>query len=217
MLNILYNNNQLIAFSKPPGIPVQADKTGDATFQQQAEAYCKHPLQLVHRIDRPVSGLVLFAKNKSAMTNLSRQFQARTVEKTYLAIVGNMPAQGEGELVHFLKKNEKKNISVVVPETEPGAEKAEMHYKVLGSSDRYHLLLIQLHTGRHHQIRAQLAAIGCPVRGDAKYGFKRGNRDRSIQLHAWRLAFDHPVTDDRVNLEAPIPEDSVWKACEGMY
>lgn len=217
MLNILYNNNQLIAFSKPPGIPVQADKTGDATFQQQAEAYCKHPLQLVHRIDRPVSGLVLFAKNKPAMTNLSRQFQARAVEKTYLAIVGNMPPMEEGELVHFLKKNEKKNISVVVPETEPGAEKAEMHYKVLGSSDRYHLLLIQLHTGRHHQIRAQLAAIGCPVRGDAKYGFKRGNRDRSIQLHAWRLAFDHPVTDDRVKLEAQIPEDAVWKAFEGMY
>lgn len=217
MLNILYNNNQLIAFNKPAGIPVQADKTGDPTFQQHAEAYCKHPLQLVHRIDRPVSGIVLFAKNKPAMTNLSRQFQARTVEKIYLAIVGNMPAQEEGELVHFLKKNEKKNISVVVPETEPGAEKAEMHYKVLGSSERYHLLLIQLHTGRHHQIRAQLAAIGCPVRGDAKYGFKRGNRDRSIQLHAWRLAFDHPVTDDRVKLEAPLPEDAVWKAFEGMY
>jgi len=217
MLNILYNNNQLIAFSKPPGIPVQADKTGDPTFQQQAEAYCKHPLQLVHRIDRPVSGLVLFAKNKPAMTNLSRQFQARTVEKTYLALVAEMPPQPEGELVHFLKKNEKKNISVVVPETEPGAEKAEMHYKVLGSSERYHLLLIQLHTGRHHQIRAQLAAIGCPVRGDAKYGFKRGNRDRSIQLHAWRLTFDHPVTDDRVKLEAPLPEDAVWKAFEGMY
>lgn len=214
MLQILVKNNQFIAFNKPAGVAVQADKTGDQTFLAQAEAYCHHPLYAVHRIDRPVTGVVLFAKSKSAMTALTRQFEERTVEKEYLAIVKDAPLQSEGTLVHWLRKNEAKNISQAFDEEKPGTERAELHYKVLASSEKYHLLLVRPLTGRHHQIRAQLAAIGCPVKGDVKYGARRGNKDRSINLHAWRLAFNHPVNRERVQLEAPLPEDALWKSFE---
>lgn len=213
MLDILYKDNQLIVLNKPPGIAVQDDKTGDTPFLAMAEAYCKHPLHPVHRLDRPASGIVLFAKSESAMTNLTAQFRNRTVEKTYLAVVQNLPPETEALLVHFLRKNEAKNLTVAFSDPRPGAERAEMHYRVAGSSERYHLLEIQLITGRHHQIRAQLATIGCPIKGDVKYGFRRGNRDRSIHLHAWKLAFDHPVSGERISLEAPPPQtDAVWKA-----
>ncbi len=217
MLDILYKDHQLFAVNKPAGVPVQADKTGDATLQAQAEAYCKQPLHAVHRLDRPVSGVALFAKTKSAMTDLTEQFRGRTVEKIYLAVVQNPPPEQEGTLVHFLQKNEAKNISRVFPTEQPGTEKAEIRYRVLRSSDRYHLLEVVLVTGRHHQIRAQLAAIGCPVKGDVKYGFRRGNKDRSIHLHAWRLAFDHPVSGERISLAAAVPEgDVVWQALNGV-
>lgn len=212
MLEVLVKNNQLIAFNKPAGIAVQADKTGDVPFQQMAEAYCHHPLHMVHRLDRPVSGVILFAKSKAALTQLQAQFRERKVEKDYLAVVQNLPPEAEGTLVHFLRKNETKNITTAYPDERPGTERAELHYRVLGSSDRYHLLHIRLHTGRHHQIRAQLAAIDCPVKGDAKYGFRRNNPDRSIHLHAWRLAFDHPVSGTRIRLEARLPEEVVWQA-----
>lgn len=212
MLDILYKDHQIIALNKPSGIAVQPDKTGDATLQAQAEAYCRQPLHLAHRLDRPVSGIVVFAKTKTAMTALTEQFRSRSVEKTYLAVVQNLPPQPEATLVHFLRKNEAKNISIVSTETDATAERAELRYRLLGSSERYHLLEIQLITGRHHQIRAQLAAIGCPLKGDVKYGFRRSNRDRSIHLHAWRLAFDHPVSGERIQLEAKLPEDPVWQA-----
>nr|MBP6829000.1 RNA pseudouridine synthase [Saprospiraceae bacterium] len=182
-------------------------------FQEQVEAYCKQPLHAVNRLDRPVSGLVVFAKTKSAMTALTEQFRNRSVEKTYLAVVQELPAEPEGTLVHFLRKNEAKNLAKAFTEEQPGTERAEIRYRLLGSSERYHLLEIQLITGRHHQIRAQLAAIGSPVKGDVKYGFRRSNRDRSIHLHAWRIAFDHPVSGERIRLEAlPPKEDAVWKA-----
>jgi len=216
MLDVLIKNNQFIAFNKPPGIAVQPDKTGDPTFLDQAETYCKHPLQVVHRIDRPVSGIILFAKSKAAMTALSRQFQARTVGKEYLAIVQQLPQEPEATLVHFLRKQSGKNTVMAFVSDSPGAERAELHYRVLASSDRYHLLHIQLLTGRHHQIRSQLAAIGCPIKGDVKYGFRRNNPDRSIQLHAWRLAFDHPVSGNRIQLEATLPDDAVWRAFEAV-
>lgn len=212
MLDILYKDHQIIALNKAPGIAVQPDKTGDVTLQAQAEAYCRQPLHLAHRLDRPVSGVVVYAKTKTAMTALTEQFRGRTVEKTYLAVVQNLPPEPEGVLVHFLRKNEAKNISIVAAESDAGAERAELHYRLLGSSERYHLLEIQLITGRHHQIRAQLAAIGCPVKGDVKYGFRRSNRDRSLHLHAWKLAFDHPVSGERIQLEAKLPEDPVWQA-----
>lgn len=213
MLDILYKDHQVIALNKPVGIAVQTDKTGDPAFQAQVEAYCKQPLHAPHRLDRPVSGVVLFAKTKAAMTALTEQLRSRSVEKTYLAVVQNLPPEAEGSLVHFLRKNEAKNLAIAYTEEQPGTERAEIRYRVLGSSERYHLLEIQLITGRHHQIRAQLAAIGCPVKGDVKYGFRRGNRDRSIHLHAWKIAFDHPVSGERISLEAALPgEDAVWKA-----
>lgn len=213
MLNVLYKNNQLIAVDKPAGIAVQPDKTGDTPLQQLVEAYCKHPLHAVHRIDRPVSGLVLFARSASAMTTMTEQMRQGTVEKEYLAVVQELPPEPEGHLVHYIRKNQAKNISVALTEATPGAERAELYYLLLGSSERYHLLKIRLITGRHHQIRAQLAAIGCHVKGDVKYGARRNNPDRSIHLHAWRLAFDHPVSGERVQLEAPLPAgDPVWQA-----
>jgi len=217
MLDILYKDHQVIALNKPAGIAVQTDKTGDPAFQSQVEGYCKQPIHAVHRLDRPVSGIVLFAKTKTAMTALTEQFRDRTVEKTYLAVVQNLPPAAEGTLVHFLRKNESKNLAKAFDEEQPGAERAEIRYRLLGSSERYHLLEIQLITGRHHQIRAQLAAIGCPVKGDVKYGFRRSNRDRSIHLHAWKIAFDHPVSGERIRLKASLPaEDAVWQAFEKL-
>lgn len=218
MLDILYKDHQLIALNKPPGIAAQPDKTGDPTFLEQAEAYCKQPLHVVHRLDRPASGLILYAKTKTAMTALTEQLRSRTVEKTYLVVVQQAPPEPEGTLVHFLRKNEAKNISVAETKESPGTERAELHYRLAGSSDRYHLLEIQLISGRHHQIRVQLAAIGCPIKGDVKYGFRRSNRDRSIHLHAWRLAFDHPVSGERIRLEAGLPgEDPVWAALQTTF
>lgn len=216
-MEILYKNNQLLVANKPPGISVQVDLTGDTSFMQMAEAYCHHPLFLVHRLDRPVSGVVAFAKTKTAAAHLSAQFRDRTAEKEYLAVVQTPPPETSGTLVHFIRKNTAKNLATAHAEDKPGSERAELRYMLLGSSDRYHLLQIQLITGRHHQIRAQLAAIGCPVKGDVKYGARRGNKDRSIHLHAWRLAFDHPVSGERVQLEAPLPAgDPVWEAFKGV-
>lgn len=212
MLHILYKNNQIIACNKPPGLAVQPDKTGDPDFLTQVETYCKHPLHVVNRLDRPVSGVMLFAKSKSAMTTLTEQFRQRSVEKTYLAVVQQAPPHPAGDLHHFLRKNEGKNIVVAHDSPQPGTEPATLHYRLLASTDRYHLLRIEMQTGRHHQIRAQLAAIGCPIKGDVKYGARRSNTDRSIHLHAWRLTFDHPVSGERVLLEAPLPDEVLWKA-----
>ncbi len=209
---VLYKNNQLIAFNKPGGLPVQNDKTGDISLQALAEIYCKGKADLVHRIDRPASGVVLFARTHSALVDLNEQFKERKVQKTYLAVVGQAPPQPEGTLVHYLLKNARKNISIAHPEEKPGSEYAELRYRQLAASDRYFLLEIELLTGRHHQIRAQLAAIGCPIKGDNKYGFKRANADRSIHLHAWKLRFEHPVTREREEIVAPVPEEALWKS-----
>lgn len=208
----LHDDPFLVIYNKPPGIPVQADKTGDTPLLEIAEKYAKRTLHLVHRMDRPVSGAILLAKTKAVMTALTEQFKNREISKEYLAIVGQLPPQQEGTLVHFLRKNEAKNISVAYAEETPGAERAELKYRVLGGSDRYHLLHIQLLTGRHHQIRAQLSAIGCPIRGDVKYGFKRANKNRSIDLHAWKLSFEHPHSGETLSVTAPLPDEVVWKA-----
>ncbi len=209
---VILKNNQFIAFNKPAGIPVQADKTGDMTLLQLAEIYCKSKLYLVHRLDRPATGVVVFAKTKTMVGSLGDQFKVRTVRKTYLAVVKDLPPEKEGTLRHFLQKNEKANRSAATDNEAAGGDLSEMSYRLLGSSDNYHLLEVQLHTGRHHQIRAQLAAIGCPIKGDVKYGARRGNRDRSINLHAWKLGFRHPVSGEQVELTAALPDDSVWKA-----
>ncbi|NRA51778.1 MAG: RluA family pseudouridine synthase [Phaeodactylibacter sp.] len=210
---VLYKNNQLIAFHKPPRIPVAADKTGDKAMDQLGEIYCKSKLGLVHRIDRPASGVVLFARSENALANLNAQFREREVEKVYLAAVKQRPEQDEGTLTHYLSRNGRQNKTQVFSAPQKGAKQAELSYKYLESSDHYHLLEVKLHTGRHHQIRAQLAAIGSPIKGDVKYGFRRSNPDRSIHLHAWKLTFRHPVSNQQETITAPLPqEDPVWAA-----
>lgn len=208
---VLYKNNQLIAFNKLAALGVQPDKTEDKSLLDIAEIYSKSKLHLIHRLDRPASGVVLFAKNKKALANLNEQFKERSIEKVYLAVVKNAPPKEEDHLIHFVYKKTS-GKSVASTENKPGSKKAELTYKVIGKIDNYTLLEVKLITGRFHQIRSQLAAIGCPIKGDVKYGFKRGNRDRSIHLHAWKLSFTHPVSEERVELVAPVPEESVWEA-----
>lgn len=218
MIDILYEDDSMLALNKPPGIPVQPDKTGDDCLLDLAGAYCRQTLYLAHRLDRPVSGIVVFAKNTAAAAALQRQFSARTADKEYLAVVQNPPPKPEDTLTHFVKKNEKTNTSRAFLEPRPDADAAELAYRVCGSSSRYLLLHIRLLTGRHHQIRAQLAAIGCPIKGDVKYGFRRSNPDRSIHLHAWRLAVRHPLHGELLQLEAPPPPaDPVWTAMKPFY
>ena len=210
---LLYKNNQLIAFNKPAGLPVQEDKTGDKALVNLAEIYCKSKLDLIHRLDRPASGLVLFSKTAGALVSLNEQFRERQVEKTYLAAVHEKPPKEEDTLIHFLKKDARNNRTHAFGEEQPGSKRAELSYRYLGSTDHYHLLEIRLHTGRHHQVRAQLAAIGCPIKGDVKYGARRSNPGRSIHLHAWKLRFRHPVSGEWEEVVAPLPEeDPVWQA-----
>ncbi len=211
---VVYKNNQLIAFNKPVNVSVQPDRTEGMSLQQLGSAYAQNQLDLIHRLDRPTSGVVLFAKKKGALTDLNEQFRSGTVGKKYLAIVGARPPKDSGELVNHLKKQGRKNVIETVPAGTEGSKEARLTYKVVGESERYYLLEIELQTGRQHQIRVQLAAIGSPVRGDTKYGFKRANRGGGIDLHAWQLAFDHPVSGERVELAAAPPDTPVWGAFE---
>ena len=212
---VLYKDNQLIAFNKPAGMPSVPDKKKSTNLLQVGAAYTRHDLYPIHRLDRPVSGVVLFAKKPSAQTSLTEQFKSRTVEKTYLAVVGERPEKDADTLVHFIREG-KGNQVEVVESSDRTAKRSELRYRCLGSSDRYHLLEVTLVTGRKHQIRAQLGAIGSPIRGDEKYGFKRSNPDNSIDLHAYTLAFDHPISGSRVELRAPVPEGAVWEAFMGV-
>lgn len=208
---IIYKNNQFIAFNKPAGIPVQKDKTEDKSLLELAEIYSKSTIYLTHRIDRPASGIVLFAKTKNGLAHLNTQFQNRTIQKTYLAVVKNAPKKAQGQLIHYLKKNAKTNKSQAFDKPTKDGKKAILNYKTIGNSDNYTLLEINLETGRHHQIRAQLAKIGSPIKGDVKYGARRSNKDRSIHLHAWKLSFQHPVTLETVDLGVDLPEDVIWQ------
>lgn len=208
---VLYKNNQLIAFNKAATVPVQTQATDTISLLQMGEKYCQHPLHLIHRLDQPASGVILMAKNKKALAHLNRQFQERSVIKSYLAVVKNDPPASKGQLHHFLARASA-NKSKVVNASYQGAKEASLQYELIGESENYHLLSIQLLTGRHHQIRAQLAAIDCPIKGDVKYGFRRSNKDRSIHLHAWKLEFTHPTTGERETVVAPLPEDPVWNA-----
>ena len=209
---LLYKDNQLIAFNKPAGLPTQADKTGDISLLQAAQNYVKHPLQLLHRIDRPVSGLLLFAQKESSARALRRQWEQGLVEKTYLAFTAERPPEDEGLLIHYLGKSKHHNRSRAFEEEAPHRKRAELQYRILASTEHYHLWEIRLLTGRHHQIRAQLSAIGCPVKGDVKYGARRGNKDRSIHLHARKISFFHPGTQKRMEIIAPLPKgDALWE------
>lgn len=213
---VIYKNNQFIAFNKPASIGVQPDKSDRKSLVELGEIYTHSKLRVIHRIDQPATGVVLFAKNDKALAALNQQFQDRAITKKYLAVVGQLPPKKEDVLVHFLQKNAKLNKSFVTKDkNKKNAKKAVLTYKLLGSSERYHLLEITLETGRHHQIRAQLSAIGCPIKGDVKYGFRRGNKGRSIHLHAWKLGFQHPVSEEQVELIAELPTDPVWDALRG--
>jgi 23S rRNA pseudouridine1911/1915/1917 synthase len=220
-LQILYQDNHLIAINKRPGDIVQGDKTGDAPLSEVVKAYIKQAynkpgnvyLGVAHRLDRPTSGIVVFAKTSKALPRLNKIFADKEAKKTYWAIVKNPPEKESGTLSHWLKRNTKQNKSYAHINEVPDSKKAILEYKILKKLDRYYLLEIDLKTGRHHQIRAQLAAIGCPIKGDLKYGFDRSNPDGSIHLHARRLSFIHPVKNEPIELMAPVPEETVWLAC----
>ncbi len=219
---ILYEDNHLIVINKLPSEIVQGDKTGDMPMSDLVKAYIAKKynkpgnvfLGVVHRIDRPVSGAVVFARTSKALTRLNAMLQSRELKKKYWAVVKNEPPAEQDSLVHFLQKNEKQNKSYLVDEGAKNSKRAELQYRLISRSKDYHLLEIELITGRHHQVRAQLAAMGCPIKGDLKYGFDRSNPDGSIHLHARELFFNHPVGDKPIHIVAPVPEDTLWKFFE---
>ncbi len=215
---ILHEDNHLLVFNKLPSEIVQGDKTGDVPLVDLLKIYIKEKygkpgnvfLGVVHRLDRPASGIVLFARTGKALSRMNELFRDGKIRKIYWAVVKNKPLPEAGHLIHFLRRNEKQNRSYVYDHEVGGSKRAELTYRLLYSGDSYHLLEIELLTGRHHQIRAQLAAIGCPIRGDIKYGFPRTNEDGSIHLHARRVEFPHPVSKEVLCIEAPPPKDVLW-------
>lgn len=219
MIEILFEDNHLIAVNKKPSDLSQGDNTGDAALDSEVRKYIAAKynkpgevfLGLVHRLDRPVGGVILFARTSKALARMNEIFRSRDVKKLYLAIVGERPPEVEGELAHYLKKNEAQNKTYVYDSEVKGSKKATLSYRITGRSDRYYLLEVELHSGRHHQIRAQLAKIGCPVKGDLKYGYPRSNDDGSICLFAQSLEFIHPVRKEKIVIKAPLPESDVWK------
>jgi 23S rRNA pseudouridine1911/1915/1917 synthase len=218
-LEILYEDNHVIAVNKKASEIVQGDKTGDVTLPDRIKKYLKEKYQkpgnvfcgVIHRLDRPTSGVVLFARTSKGLERLNKQFREKETNKVYWAVTENEPSPKTGALINYLKKNESQNKSYVHSTEVPGSKKAVLNYKVIASSDNYYLLEIQLETGRHHQIRAQLSSIGCPIKGDVKYGAKRPNKDLSISLHARELSFIHPTTKEQISITAPVPEDPLWK------
>lgn len=219
-MTVLYEDNHIIIVNKTASEIVQGDKTGDTPLSEIVKQYLKEKYQkpgnvfigVTHRLDRPVSGLVVFAKTSKALGRLNEMFRVGEVKKTYWAIVKNMPPEPEGELVHYLVRNEKQNKSYAYDSEKPGSKKAILHYRLIGRSDNYCLLEVDLKTGRHHQIRCQLAKMGCPIRGDLKYGFPRSNPDGSICLHARRVRFVHPVSKEIIEVVAPVPDSNLWHA-----
>jgi 23S rRNA pseudouridine1911/1915/1917 synthase len=216
--NILFEDNHLIIFNKQPSQIVQGDKTGDTPLSDLLKAFIKERdhkpgnvfLGVVHRIDRPVSGVVIFAKTSKALTRLNEMIKAGQIHKTYWAVVKNKPPEESGHLLHYLKKNEEKNKSFAYDKEVAGSRKAELTYRLISQSQNYFLLEVNLLTGRHHQIRTQLSKIGCPVKGDLKYGFDRSNPDGSIHLHARQIEFTHPVSKEEIRVVANPPDDRLW-------
>ena len=217
-LEVLYEDNHIIAVNKHPSDIVQGDKTGDTPLSDFVKQYIKEKYNkpgdvfvgTVHRIDRPVSGIVLFAKTSKALTRLNQMFQTKEIQKTYWAVVKNKPKNISGTLVHYLRKNEQKNMSKAFEKETPGALRSELEYVLICSSDNYQLLEVKPHTGRHHQIRVQLSSMGCPIKGDLKYGFDRSNKDKSIHLHARKVEFIHPVKKETIVIIAPPPNEVLW-------
>lgn len=221
-LQVLYEDNHLIIVNKRAGDIVQGDKTGDEPLSEVVKSFIKERdnkpgnvyLGVVHRLDRPTTGIVLFAKTSKALPRLNKLFAEKDAGKTYWAVVKQMPPKTSDTLVHWLKKNPKNNKSTAYSKEISGSKKAILHYKVLKQLDNYFLVEVALETGRHHQIRAQLASIGCWIKGDLKYGADRSNPDASIHLHARELQFVHPVSNDMIQVLAPLPKaDAIWEAC----
>ena len=221
-MEVVYEDNHIIIVNKKSGEIVQGDKTGDRPLSDIVKDYIKEKyakpgavfLGVVHRLDRPVSGLVLFARTSKALSRLNKMFAEGEVHKTYWAITKNAPRDSEGTLTHWLVRNEKQNKSYAYDQEKPNAKKAILKYRVLSHSDNYSLLEVNLMTGRHHQIRCQLAAMGCPIKGDLKYGAPRSNPDGSISLMSRRVEFVHPVSKDTIIAEAPLPDDNLWRALD---
>jgi len=220
-LQVLFEDNHLIAINKRPGDIVQGDKTGDKPLSEIVKAYLKKKynkpgnvyLGVVHRLDRPTSGIVLFAKTSKALPRLNKTFAEKGAHKTYWAIVKNRPKETEKKLVHWLIRNTKQNKSYANKKETADSKRAILTYKVMCSLNNYYLLEIDLETGRHHQIRSQLSAIGSPIKGDLKYGFNRSNADASIHLHARKLKLIHPVKKEEIEIIAPTPNEVLWNAC----
>ena len=218
-MEIVYEDNHLIIVYKHSGEIVQGDKTGDVPLSEDVKCYLKEKYQkpgnvflgVVHRLDRPVAGLVVFAKTSKALTRLNKMFRDGEVHKTYWAITKNLPPQSEGTLTHWLVRNEKQNKSYAYDHEVPHSKKAILKYRLIGQSDHYCLLEVNLMTGRHHQIRCQLAHMGCPIKGDLKYGAQRSNPDGSICLLAHHVEFVHPVSKQLISLDSPLPEDKLWQ------
>lgn len=220
-MTVLYEDNHIIAVNKTCNEIVQGDKTGDTPLSEIVKAYIKDKynkpgevfLGVTHRLDRPTSGVVLFARTSKALTRLNEMFKSHEkIQKTYWAIVQNAPKQPQAKLENWLVRNEKQNKSYVAKPGTKDAKLAVLTYSTIATSDNYTLLEIQLETGRHHQIRFQLAAIGCPIKGDLKYGAKRSNPDGGISLHARKIAFIHPVSKQEICITAPVPNDKLWRA-----
>jgi 23S rRNA pseudouridine1911/1915/1917 synthase len=218
MIEILYEDNHIIAINKRSSDLSQGDKSGDTPLDAEVKKYIgekyKKPgevfLGVVHRLDRPVSGVILYARTSKALARLNEMFRTTQVKKTYLAIVKERPPEDEATIENFLKKNEVQNKTYVYDNEVKGSKKGSLTYRLAGRSDRFYLLEIELHSGRHHQIRAQLAKIGCPVKGDLKYGFPRSNEDGSISLMSYRLEFIHPVKKENIIIKAPFPTGDIW-------
>lgn len=217
-MEVLYEDNHIIIVNKRAGEIVQGDKTGDTPLSETVKEYIKERyakpgavfLGVTHRVDRPVSGMVVFARTSKALARLNDMFRTQQVQKTYWAVVRELPPQPEATLTHWLVRNERMNKSFAYDTERSGAKRASLTYRVIGKSERYHLLEVHLHTGRHHQIRCQLAHIGSPIVGDLKYGAPRSNPDGSICLHARIIEFEHPVSHIQIRVEAPLPDLPLW-------
>lgn len=221
-MTVVYEDNHIVVVNKTSSEIVQGDKTGDTPLSEMVKQYLKEKynkpgnvfIGVTHRLDRPVSGLVVFAKTSKALPRLNEMFRNGEVKKTYWAIVKECPKETEGELVHYLVRNEKQNKSYAYDKEVKNSKKAVLHYKLIGRSQNYYLLEVDLKTGRHHQIRCQLAKMGCPIKGDLKYGSPRSNPDGSICLHARTVQFVHPVSKEMIRLTAPVPEGNLWNGFE---
>lgn len=220
-VEVIYEDNHLIAVNKKTGDIVQGDKTGDEPLSEKVKAFLKEKYNkpgnvfcgVIHRLDRPVSGVVLFAKTSKALSRMNELFRERDVQKVYWALVKEKPKKESDTLINYLVKDEKNNRSRAVSADNKSALKCELNYKLIASTDNFFLLEILPLTGRHHQIRVQLATMGSPIKGDLKYGFARSNKDGSISLHARKLIFNHPVSGEKVEIVANPPDDAVWNAC----